>query len=84
MSRREDRRERREERRERRRARLQGRARLMGIAAQVYEPGDDVEELKLKIAEVLEAEEDDRPWLAFLLELLEILAPILIKVLIGI
>lgn len=79
-----DRKTRREERRRRRQMRVEGRKQLMAIAAEVYEEGDDSVELIEKITERLESDfAEDRPFLAFLLELLETFGPLLIKLLMG-
>jgi hypothetical protein len=68
----------REERKERRRQRVEARKKLFRIGLDVYEDGDTVDDLRDKITERLEGENLDRPFLAFLLKMLELILPLLL------
>jgi hypothetical protein len=65
-------------RRERRNARQQ----LTEIAFDVYEEGDDDEELRDKIIEKLE-ERGSGDWLGIMLKLLEVILPLLLRLMVG-
>ena len=77
-------RERRAKRRARRKVKHDGRMRIISIATQVYEPGDDADDLREKITTVLEESESDTPILDKLLQILELIMPLLIRLLAGI
>ena len=75
----------REGRKKRRAERTRGRKRLMRIAEEVYEEGDTQEDLREKISAVLEDGDvgGDRPFMDFLMALLEQLLPLLIQMFLG-
>lgn len=70
-------------RRRNRRKETEGRATLMEVAAGVYEDGDTKATLKAKMVEAIQASGEDRPFLAFLMKILDALLPLLLKLLAG-
>jgi len=79
---REGRRERREERRRQREERKNGRKELIRLALDLYEDGDDVDDLRDKVVEALESRGSGK-WLEFMTMLFEKLLPLLMKLLTG-
>lgn len=70
--------------RERRQQRLQARKQLMQVAMDVYEDGDDAQELKLKVEQRIAKTVPDKPWAAFLMKIFEQLLPLLLRLLTGV
>lgn len=64
--------------------RIRARKRLMQMAQELYEPGDDAEELQAKMNAAIENEEGGEAWKGFLQVFLEQLLPILFRLLLGI
>lgn len=66
-----------------RRQETDGRRTLFAIAAEVYEDGDTEADLRSKMTQVLEETGESRPFLMFLMKLMEMLLPLLLKGLAG-
>ena len=74
---------RRGKRRQRRKERVAARRKLMSLAMELYEDGDDAQELGEKVRESIQASEPEAKW-SFFMKLLEMILPILIKLLMGV
>ena len=70
---------RRSQRQEARRQRRGARKKVIKLAAELYEDGDDVESLSEKVTIAAESSIGDRPFLKLLLSLLEKLLPLFLR-----
>lgn len=70
-------------RRKRRKPDTTARARLATIAADVYDDGDDYKTFSAKMRAAVKAEPADKPFMAIMQKLLELLLPMLFKMFTG-